>query len=562
MPSDVIGAILQTWSEINPVAGYTSGFLDRLDSTVPADAEAVEALRERIVDLQQALSEVAGSELRTTAACVLTSLATQLKLTRPSGAGPSGTGMSGVYAAADGIFYVLLKGDQAQTWVEGYLEAVAAAVKAESQRWSGQDFSVLVRRECLNTVGYARGTLAAMAKVRPDLAAQCTAIGRELDAFAALFDVPGLSSQEFATYWPVFQAWDRRRGPTPAPGYPQCLRSYYQLPQSADQIGAMAQAWLGLDLPVLAAISAEVQQLAAIGAGGSLQDVWQRVSDRYAVDFDTQTMQHVVKATDDYGRDQIVSHGPGDRIEFAPTPDYLVDLVTGGEDFAVDYLHPPTAYSELYLTAAKNTSMLTMINILVHEASHGYNFVLSARRPGISPLLNLNTALEVPMTEGQAFWREFEYWAAAARLLRAEKLDDAEAAYLALYGQTAAEQADAVLCAQLETYIWRVVRYVRAACDVEVNSGWQTYTDFIAWAAAETGLSEEFLHGECFTFMASPGYAPCYAVGGVAYARIQAEALAHGVTEVAFNTTASAMGFSGWPTDLAQLERIGRANGT
>ena len=71
-----------------------------------------------------------------------------------------------------------------------------------------------------------------------------------------------------------------------------------------------------------------------------------------------------------------------------------------------------------------------------------------------------------------------------------------------------------MLGAQLETYIWRVIRYIRALCDVRVNGGQQTYTDFISWAADSTGLSEETLHGECFTFLASPGYAPCYAIGG------------------------------------------------
>jgi hypothetical protein len=45
--------------------------------------------------------------------------------------------------------------------------------------------------------------------------------------------------------------------------------------------------------------------------------------------------------------------------------------------------HPPrirnSRYSQLYLTAAKNTSLLTVINILVYEASHGLDFLLSAK---------------------------------------------------------------------------------------------------------------------------------------------------------------------------------------
>ncbi len=237
-----------------------------------------------------------------------------------------------------------------------------------------------------------------------------------------------------------------------------------------------------------------------------------------------------------------------------------MNLVTGGEDFAVDYLKPHEAYSQLYLTASKNTSLLTMINILVHEASHGFNFVLAAKHAG-SPLLNLNTALEVPLTEGQAYYREYQYWAAAQNLLGLTDLDPVQAAYLALYGNTPKEQEIGVLCAQLETYIWRIIRYIRALCDVRVNGGKQTYTDFVAWAADFTGLSEETLHGECFVFLAEPGYAPCYAVGGAAYALAQKKALLAGVSEIDFNTQTSRMGFFGWPIDVRKMQQITRGGG-
>jgi hypothetical protein len=553
---DLVTTILDVWSDANPVAGYTSGHLDALTMTAPASPSEIESLRERLHAAEARLGELDDPTLQATAAGILTSLKTQLALPRASGAGPSGTGMGGVYAAADGVFYILLKQDASAPWVVTYLEAVAATVASETQRWFGQDFTVLVRRECLNTVDYMSGTVAAMQSVRTDLAAQCQAILSALSDYSALFAIPGLDAPDFETYWPIFQAWDAARGPCPAPGYPECLRGYYQLQQPANKIETMAAAWLDLDLPVVSSIVAQVAALPAIGRGGSLQDLWDRVSTTYAVDFDQALMDQMVRATDDYGAAHVVGHTAGDVVKFAATPDYLVNLVTGGEDFAVDYLDPAIAYSQLFLTATKNTSLLTMINILVHEASHGYNFVLSAKNTALSPLLNINTALEVPTTEGMAFWREFEYSSAALQLLGRTDLDPVEVAYLTLYGTTPEAQQAAVLCAQLETYIWRIVRYVRALCDVRVNGGQQTYTDFIAWAATTTGLSEEFLHGECFTFMASPGYAPCYAVGAVTYASAQAQAAARGVDALEFNTGASAMGFDAWPVTEAKLAKM------
>jgi hypothetical protein len=553
---DVVATIVSIWSDVNPVAGYTSGHLTELTATAPSSAEEIEKLRVWIRAALSEVDELGETALRETAAAILTSLQTQLALARPSGAGPSGTGMGGVYSAADGIFYILLKKDAAKAWVGAYLEAVAATVAGETERWAGRDFTVLERRECLDTAAYMAGTVAAISGLRPDLGAQCRQILAALSDYAALFEVPNLDAKEFTTYWSVFQAWDEVRGPTQANGYPGCLIGYYQLQQRVEEIETMALAWLDLDLPVVVGISEQVQTLPGIGGGGTLQNVWDRVSAKYAVDFDPQLMAKMIKATDEYGATYIVGHDSGDVVDFAPTPDYLVDLVTGGEDFAVNYLNPAAAYSQLYLTAEKNTSLLTMINILVHEASHGYNFVLSAKNTALSPLLNVNTALEVPTTEGMAFWREYEYWAAAQALVGRSDLEPVEEAYLQLYGATAAEQSAAILCAQLETYIWRIVRYVRALCDVRVNGGKETYTDFIAWAAGVTGLSEETLHGECFTFMASPGYAPCYSVGGVTYAAAQARARSAGVSELIFNTTASAMGFYAWPAAQGKLEAI------
>jgi hypothetical protein len=552
MSTDTIARIVTLWSDMNPVAGYTSGHQPALTALFMQSAQNAEAMRARIHGLRAELGTIGAGALRATADAILTSLQTQLALSRPSGAGPSGTGIGGVWAAADGIFYIVLKKDYEAPFVAAYLDAVRDTVQFETRRWWGQDFTVLVRRECLDTAAYMKGTLASLVQVRPRLGDKCDAVLAALREYEAMFGLPGLDAPDFKTCWPVFRQWDAVAGPAPAPGYPACLHGYYQLAESAEQIETMAQAWLDLDLPVTAGIAQQVAALPFVNGGASLQAVWDKVSQHYAVDFG-QWMSRVVKACNDFGARYIIGHGPGDQVDFGPTPAYLVDLVTGGEDFAVNYLEPKTPYSQLYLTAAKNTSLLTMINILVHEASHGFNFVLSAKHAG-SPLLNLNTALQVPMTEGMAFCREYQYWAAAQQLLDAASLDPVQEAYLALYGTTARERAQGVLCAQLETYIWRVIRYVRALCDVRVNGGKMTYTDFIAWAAGTTGLSEETLHGECFTFMASPGYAPCYAVGGVAYASLQAQGSERGVTALDFNTFASRDGFYAWPVGEARLK--------
>lgn len=549
--SDIVADIVDLWSDISPVSGYTSGHLGTLTDLFVETSANLETTRQRINQLAERIPQITDNNMRATAAGLLTSLRTQLDLPRPSGAGPSGTGMGGLYAAADGIFYIVLKQDHEAPFVRDYLDAVLAMVEFETKRWWGQDFDVLVRRECIDTATYMKGTLSSLEKLRPDLEPQCSAIGAAVETYNQMFVVPGLDSNDFAVYWPVFKKGCAVDGPMQAPGYPGCLERYYQLSQTADEIEVMAQGWLELDMTVTASIAKRVAQLPFVGEVRSLQEIWDAVSQHYAVDFGT-WMDRVVKACNDFGAQYIIEHTPADRVLFDATPGYLVNLITGGEDFAVDYLSPVNAYSQLYLTAVKNTSLLTMLNVLVHEASHGFNFVLSAKYAS-SPLLNINTALEVPMTEGMAFSREFEYWAAAQDLVGRGDLNPVQEAYLSLYGATPEERLQGVLCSQLETYIWRVIRYVRALCDVRVNGGKTTYTDFIAWAATATGLSEETLHGECFTFMASPGYAPCYAVGGISYAALQRDGTSRGVSEIDFNTFASRQGFYAWPIAKALL---------
>ncbi len=558
----IIDELVDTWSDLNPPVGYTSGHLGQLTELFVQTAENMHDMRARIDKLAAELGEIDDDDERATAAAVLTSLRTQIDLSRPSGAGPSGTGMGGVWAAADGVFYLVLKGDFNEPWVGPYLGAVLDQIEFETSRWAGQEFTIEVRRECLNTAAYMQGTLDALLEAVPgddDIEARCSAITKALESYTALFAVPHLDSSKFEEYWPVFKEWDAVTGPTRANGYPDCLRNYYQLAESADQIEIIAQAWLDDDIPVTAHIADRVNQLLYRGHYTTLGDIWNAVSSTYSTTFNRQRLEQVVEICNQYGQEHIIGYTKGDKVLFGATPSYLVDLVTGGEDFAIDYLTSEPR-SQLYLTASKNTSLLTMINILVHEASHGFNFVMSARNAP-SPLLNLNTSLEVPLTEGQAFYREYQYWAAAEDLLGRSGLSDKEQRYLDLYKITDADGHDldaatGVMCAQLETYIWRVIRYVRALCDVRVNGGKQTYTEFIEWAAAFTGLSAETLHGECFVFLAEPGYAPCYAIGGAKYALAQKRGLLAGVSELDFNTKASAMGFWAWPIDVAKMDAL------
>jgi len=531
------------WARLNPVAGYTSGWVTGLPELFIATPAAITEARADLQDLEPAVAAIPDADLRAAATKQLRLLRTQLAYPQPGLA---------VQDCGDGAFYIGLKEDFDAPFVPKFLVSAAGKVAFETTRLVGVELDAVHRRQCLDAAAYCRQTVSILGDNNPALKPGVEEVEARLDQFVRLVTVPGLDSDDFATMYLAMRR--ATTGPSITAGYPALLRDLYDFTQSASDIDLTALAWLEQDLPVLTELARELAETLGLPATASVGDVWAAVSVRYAVPGDLMTFaEKAARVCNAFAAEYLVAITPADHVVLKPTPSYLAPVVTGGQDIAVDYLtDKPVAY--LYLTPAKNQSMLTMLNIMVHEFSHGFNFVLAAKHAG-SPLLNLGGPMQVALTEGQAFWREWEYWNAAATAYGGD-LTPVQQAYLALYGSTEAEQSRAIRAAQFETYVWRVVRYLRALCDVQVNSGWRTLVGFLDWAAETTGLSVEFLYGECFTFLAQPGYAPAYAVDGIEYGRLQREALARGVTQLRYDTYASAMGFFPWTTCAARLAAL------
>jgi hypothetical protein len=137
-------------------------------------------------------------------------------------------------------------------------------------------------------------------------------------------------------------------------------------------------------------------------------------------------------------------------------------------------------------------------------------------------------------------------------LLERDDLAPGERAYLDLFGPDEASQHQTVRAFELETRFWRVARFLRILGDVEVHLGLRAHVDFVEWAYECTGLSKRFIHNATFSFLKSPGYAPCYAVAGMRLGELQRQAMARGVSRRAFNTRVSGMGY--WPRTV--YERV------
>jgi len=536
--------VVRLWAKLFPVKGYTSGFsssLTRLFIQTP------ENLQTAYADIEKIRRDISGKlptgDLQFCADRLLTLFRSSLENTGPT---------AGVTAAGDGFFYILIKEQGEPEWLQDYLCQVIELLHFENTRWPGRSFSYEARRGCLEAAGYLSGCFNALNVRWKQSPALYNEVVECINTYEGVFHEPGLETTDVDKLLQLFA--EHEMPPKTVRGYPGLLEDQYNLGLTAGEIETMATDLLNAEMPILSSLAVEMAQKLGLPEGSIIEEVWDAQSKYYAVKDEMAAAEKVVSVSNAFGTDYIIRIDPADHVTLVRTPPYLTAMVTGGEDRAVDYLtdHPSAS---LYYTPSRNTSLLTMINIIVHELSHGFNFVKAAQHAG-SPLLNLFTPILEVLTEGMAFFREYQYWEAAQELLGKSGLNPVQQAYLKLYGDTRAAQEQAISGAKFETYIWRIIRYVRALCDVKVNGGKMTYTDFLAWASEKTQISKEYLHGECFTFLSQPGYAPCYTVGGKAYQYYQEMGLKNNISEIQFNTRASNIGFLPWSRGVKQLEEI------
>jgi len=234
----------------------------------------------------------------------------------------------------------------------------------------------------------------------------------------------------------------------------------------------------------------------------------------------------------------------------------LQDLVTSGATVVLDYLQPkPNVF--IFITEEKNSSWLTLLNVLVHEATHAYQPIILAGQSHLPAFSKLRSLLGIPFMEASAFHRELEVFEALKAAVDKGRLrNEVENEFLSTFDASKFSNRIDVDCFELETRVWRVMRALRSLCDVEVNSGRKTYVEFINWAVEKSGLKKQFIHDECFTFLSSPGYTPSYSFCGGQYADIQERAESADINRLDFNTQANAMGLWPWPLCVRKMENF------
>jgi hypothetical protein len=373
--------------------------------------------------------------------------------------------------------------------------------------------------------------------------------------FRSLFSFPVRQPNTFEELFAFFEA--NAAGASENRLYSQILDHVFDYGASAQDIHTQSQQMLVEELTLAREVASRLALPVGVGANASLGETYEALSKRYAINGAVVAeAQKIMAALNNYIDGYIQDLGLQPNILPEATPPFLKPLVTSGATIALNYIQEKPLV-RIYVTEEKNTSWLTLLNVLVHEAAHAYHPSILSASPTLPLLMKLKSWLAIPLMEAVAFHREMELFEAAKEESGLSGgLSRIQQELLELFDTPKFPLRDDIVAFEFETRVWRIIRALRSLCDVEVNTGKRTYVDFIKWAGVYTGFSREFIHDECFTFLASPGYTPSYSFCGSQYERLQVQARQRGVSTLDFNTEANRMGLLPWTMCVKRMEKF------
>lgn len=528
--------LIDIWAEYDPVDGYAGGLEHCRGALFVPEREAVDKLRARVESARHRLDAINDADLRQVAGKILNCIVTDVRF--PGAA-------EQVTNCAEGLFCILMKGDHGEGFVADFLRNVGRMLAFETRRLEGRALGLETRMSCLNGAAFLQETLASLEKANPGLSPEAGSVRSRLEDFKSLCAAPGIGAGDFEEVFALLK--EKSAGPAETEGYSETFRDLYDYGMRPRELRRKAAGLLAEELKLAGPLAARVAEQLGLPADTRLGNVYEAVSARYNAGDDIIGKARQVMATvNAFTAAHIQTISPASFILPEPAPPQLANLITSGSAIVLNRLGARTD-RRIHIETARNNSLLTMLNVLVHEGAHAYH-VPDGCESDPSPLLKLTTYLTNPLAEGMAFHRELEFYECAQGLLGKRRLTLVEEEFMSLFGDSHAARERAVRAFGLETRIWRIARFVRAVFDVDVNLGDKDYPGFIDWAQEQTTLSKEFLHQQCISFIGLPGFAPSYAMGGTRYGEIQAGMRARGVSRKTFNTRACCAGF--WPLSM------------
>lgn len=380
----------------------------------------------------------------------------------------------------------------------------------------------------------------------PTLTAKLDGLEKKVAEYRSMFEVEGIKECDFEEVYPILQDIGGDLGRKDI--YPRIMQERYDFPETPGEFARDAMGWLEEELPILNATR-------------------ESLADRYGCDDSTETVEKETETRRAIKKSEILDYVNGFRERITPlmnerlvriTPNYETRLMET-PPYLVSFI--PTAamstFGELsdrpfnifFVSTDEKRSPSTgspmLFQTIVHEEfGHCVNYSNTTTRFAANPGLmeGLHTTFSLAASDGISFFRELESLNLLNELAGKESLAPAEEKFMRMVRKY--EDFETwLLEVKFEVYKWRIVRFLRAISDSNINMGKQSLTDFVEWAHGKTGLRKKTIFNQIFIFQSTVGYAPVYSVVGQSLRRIQESALEAGKDVVDFNTYACSLGF-------------------
>jgi hypothetical protein len=532
--SHVEKEILEVWKEAYPSAAYTHGFDDFAGKMLIPSKENIARLKKQITNLRKKTMD--KGHLKFLGSCYV-----DLDFYEPYRV-PS--------TATNAFFYHLVKEGIHVEHMKSLASSTCEALKQAHSWLTERKWPIEVR---IITKQKTSGLVGVLNKVKADttdasLKQELDKAIKKADEYIKCFPAEGVKEGDFAEVFPILQKQGGDIGHKKV--YPKILKEQYDYPEKADEIEEKALGWMKIWQPRL--IETTKKLAAKYGMSPNIEKVEEEMIRRRNVpkaetlDFVKSLRAVAQKVFDKH----IVRITPKYDTRIIETPPFLVNFIPTA---ATTPLNQATdkPFNLFYLSTDEKrspaASVPDLMQLILHEEyGHDVNFSNSATAFGAepSPLDIMDTELSLPITDGIAFHREFEFVNLLKTLVKRRNLDSDEKRMLEILRGNADDET-MVLENEYVMLVWRMVRFLRAIFDSRINMGKQTVTEFVKWGSKETGISEKKIYDQTFFFLATVGYAPCYSMAGEALRELQELAVKNGKTAIDFNTYASSLGFPG-----------------
>ena len=377
--------------------------------------------------------------------------------------------------------------------------------------------------------------------------------------YRKLYEVEGIKQGDFTEIFPILK---KTRGKVKHKTiYPRLLADVWAYPETPQEIERKAKLWLKKELPILKKAAGNLAKI--YGVKPDVEAVEEELNKRRGIP--KQQALEFVKKTRTLAQKvfekNIVGITPKYQTKVIETPSYLVSFIPTAamspfngftdEPFNIFFVTTDPRFST-------SSNIPELISSLLHEEyGHAVNFSNSVTRYAAKPTfleILASSPLSTHISDGISFHREYEFVQLLKKLVKTKILSVEEAELLKiLKGETDAKTM--LLENEFAMQQWRIMRFLRAIFDVQINMEKQSVADFVEWAHKETGLSEKMIYSQTWIFLEAVGYAPCYSIAGDKISRLQQQALKKGISLLDFNTYVSSLGFPPWKTFEKRIQQ-------